>query len=200
MLAKTRPKSEQSKAAPTKCRKEMHRQLARFESEMERGWETHRKASEWGLIVVGVSLHFSYPHTVACSHAAFFGNKNMSTSFSRSPRDPDWEKQQPYDGRRLQGRCVFRQWPRPASCKSDRRVEGNMSEAKEACAQKVTRYLIEMVRENTHLEDETAKEFERIRNLGGSSRSENYLHLGVFSNVWVEERASRTKLRFLGQR
>ncbi|EAW20964.1 uncharacterized protein NFIA_114970 [Aspergillus fischeri NRRL 181] len=47
--------------------------------------------------------------------------------------------------------------------------KGSMSEAKEACARKVTRYLIEMVREDTRLEDEAAKEIERIRNWGGIS-------------------------------
>lgn len=48
--------------------------------------------------------------------------------------------------------------------------KGSMSEAKEACARKVTRYLIEMVREDTRLEDEAAKETDRIRNWGSISR------------------------------
>ncbi|RHZ53367.1 uncharacterized protein CDV56_102988 [Aspergillus thermomutatus] len=44
--------------------------------------------------------------------------------------------------------------------------KGSMSEAKEACAHKVIQYLIEMVREDTRLEDEAAKESDRMRNWG----------------------------------
>ncbi|GFF48502.1 hypothetical protein IFM46972_08561 [Aspergillus udagawae] len=48
--------------------------------------------------------------------------------------------------------------------------KGSMSEAKEACAQKVITYLIEMVREDTRLEDEAARQSDRIRNWGSISR------------------------------
>lgn len=46
-----------------------------------------------------------------------------------------------------------------------------MFEAEEACAQKVIKiYLIDMVREDTRMEDEAAKESERIKNWGSISR------------------------------
>ncbi|RLM01630.1 hypothetical protein CFD26_107020 [Aspergillus turcosus] len=47
---------------------------------------------------------------------------------------------------------------------------GTMFEAEEACAQKVIKYLIDMVREDTRLEDAAAKENERIKNWGSNSR------------------------------
>lgn len=48
--------------------------------------------------------------------------------------------------------------------------KGTMFEVEEACAQKVIKYFIDMVREDTRMEDEAAKESERIKNWGSISR------------------------------
>jgi hypothetical protein len=45
-----------------------------------------------------------------------------------------------------------------------------MFEAEEACAQKVAKYLIDMVREDTRMEEEAAKESYRVRNWGSMPR------------------------------
>jgi hypothetical protein len=140
-----------------------------LKSELERGCETHT-----GKLQSKVSsLLFHSTHsspTAGCPHTDFLGIGICQLLSLENPEfriertNGSW-KEGDYNAAAYFNNDPFLRRASPIG-----ESKGSMSEAKEACAQKVITYLIEMVREDTRLEDEAARQRDRIRNWGSISR------------------------------